>query len=195
MHGVRHRTGLLSATHDTQITKRILLAFATNSTETSTTEWVLRCVQAFEDHQEKQHNTWNYFAFLMSLHVRRLEEEDFMASEFYVWDQYKKGQYEFFPMRRSIEVEKLKSKDEDGVASLQKKFETVSKANTEIKKTQMDMKRSQDLLLKNLDKLMRVVESVKANTTGTKTDHDDDASDSYSLRSVTPSVTIASEKR
>ena len=55
----------------------------------------------FEEHQAKHHHIWNYFAFLMALHVRRDDEEDFMASEYHVWEQYKKGTIEFFPVQRS----------------------------------------------------------------------------------------------
>lgn len=42
----------------------------------------------FEEHQKTQHGIWNYFAFLMSLHTRARNEEDFLASEFFVWKQF-----------------------------------------------------------------------------------------------------------
>ena len=77
---------------------------------------------------------------------------------------------------RSIEIEKLKSKDEDGLASLKKKLEKVEATTKAMKKTQEAAKKSQDELLALVKKMAGTVDAVKANVTaGAQTIRDDES--------------------
>ncbi|KAL4475530.1 hypothetical protein ABPG72_009219 [Tetrahymena utriculariae] len=65
----------------------------------------------FQKHLTKQHNTWNYFFYL--IHLRFKNINDFDGTESYVYQKYRKQDISWFPIGQSLKLQKAAVNEDD----------------------------------------------------------------------------------
>jgi len=92
----------------------------------------------FNEHNQSEHNPWDYIYFLVYLHEKN--KEDFNGTESYIFEKYKKQDISWFPIEQAL---CLNSEENTKEEDLEERFEQLILVTRRKWKNLFDAKREE----------------------------------------------------